>query len=26
VKGFKIDPERVALDDAELKALPRGGQ
>jgi methyl-accepting chemotaxis protein len=24
VKGFKIDPERVALDDAELKALPRG--
>jgi methyl-accepting chemotaxis protein len=24
VKGFKIDPERVALDDAELKALPGG--
>lgn len=22
VRGFKIDPERVALDEAELKALP----
>jgi len=22
VKGFRIDPERVALDEAELKALP----
>ncbi len=24
VKGFKIDPEQVALDEAELKALPDG--
>jgi methyl-accepting chemotaxis protein len=24
VKGFKIDPERVALDEAELKQLPEG--
>jgi hypothetical protein len=24
VKGFRIDPERVALDEAELKQLPEG--
>ena len=24
VKGFKIAPERVALDNAELNSLPRG--
>jgi methyl-accepting chemotaxis protein len=24
VKGFKIDPELVALDEAELKKLPEG--
>ena len=26
VKGFKIDPERVALDEAELKQLPEASK